>query len=130
MSNNPVVILGGGMTGLSLAYYLHKIGGPVLNGRKIIVLEGNKQLGGWLKTNTFADGVIHELGPRSVRFAPKLGINTMNMVSNYLKYSSYCNRHLIDRGHWSARRCGWRARDQPGRFEAVHMGQRPDARFT
>lgn len=80
---NPIVILGGGISGLSCAYYLNKIGQPLLNGRQVIVLEANKRFGGWMESKTFEDDVIHELGPRSLRFSGKLGNNTLNMVRTF-----------------------------------------------
>ena len=81
MSVNPIVILGGGISGLSCAYYLHKLVGPLIAPRKIIVIEGSKHLGGWIKTKAFDDGVIHEIGPKSIRCMGAAGFNTLSLVS-------------------------------------------------
>lgn len=81
MSVNPIVILGGGISGLSCAYYLHKFAGPLIAPRKIIVIEGSKHLGGWIKTKVFDDGVIHEIGPKSIRCMGAPGFNTLSLVS-------------------------------------------------
>ncbi|KAI1285893.1 Protoporphyrinogen oxidase [Halotydeus destructor] len=82
MAKNPVVILGGGISGLSMAYYLQKFGKSFLDGRKVVLLEGSKQFGGWLQTQTYDNCVSHELGPRSIRNAPKLGMNTLAMIED------------------------------------------------
>lgn len=87
--SNPIVILGGGISGLSCAYYLQKLGASALQGRNIIVIEANKHLGGWMKTERCDDDVLHELGPRCLRFAGKLGSNTLNMARIKLACSAF-----------------------------------------
>jgi oxygen-dependent protoporphyrinogen oxidase len=54
----PVVIVGGGISGLSTAYYLSKAGIPVR------LIEREPQLGGFLQTE-IVDGCVVELGPDS-----------------------------------------------------------------
>jgi oxygen-dependent protoporphyrinogen oxidase len=54
----PVVIVGGGISGLSTAYYLSKAGIPVT------LIEREPKLGGFLQTET-VDGCLVELGPDS-----------------------------------------------------------------
>ncbi len=54
----PVVIIGGGISGLSTAYYLSKAGIPVK------LIEPEAQLGGFLQTE-IVDGCVIELGPDS-----------------------------------------------------------------
>src|SRR5438445_13553430 len=54
----PVVIVGGGISGLSTAYYLCKAGIPVK------LIESAPQLGGFLQTE-IVDGCVVELGPDS-----------------------------------------------------------------
>lgn len=81
MTTKPVVVAGGGIAGLASAYYLTKLPQSVLRNRKIIFLESSNETGGWLKTRRFPDGTIHELGPRSIRFAGVQGLTTLNLVS-------------------------------------------------
>lgn len=77
----PLVVLGGGISGLSCVYYLSKLPQHVLGDRKILLIEGNQETGGLIKSCRFSDGVIHELGPRSIRSSGFTGINTLNLVS-------------------------------------------------
>lgn len=79
-SQLPIAIVGGGISGLSCAYYLNKFCRPLLGGRKIYIIEASKKTGGWLRSRRFDDGVIHELGPRSIRCTDHIGINTINLV--------------------------------------------------
>lgn len=79
-SRNPIVVLGGGISGLACTFYLNKLARNVIGNRKIILLEGSKRLGGWLETKTCEDGVLHELGPRSIRFNGIMGMNTISLI--------------------------------------------------
>ena len=54
----PIVIIGGGISGLSTAYYLSKAGVPVK------LIEQDTQLGGFLQTE-IVDGCVIEYGPDS-----------------------------------------------------------------
>lgn len=80
MAANPLVVLGGGISGLSCAFYLDKLARNVIGERRIIVLEAAKRLGGLIKTERLPDGIIHELGPRSIRFESKYSQNTFALV--------------------------------------------------
>src|SRR2546421_10723 len=80
MSSSPIVVIGGGISGLACAYYLLKLAIPVLRSRKIILLEASSRTGGWLQSHRFNDGVIHELGPRSIRTGGVTGKNTLNLI--------------------------------------------------
>lgn len=80
MSQGSYVIIGGGISGLSCAYYLHKYARNAIWPRKIIVIEASKHLGGYLKTSRFYDGVLHELGPRSIRCTNESGYNALTLV--------------------------------------------------
>lgn len=80
MSSSPIVVIGGGISGLACAYYLLKLATPVLRSRKIILLEASSRTGGWLQSHRFNDGVIHELGPRSIRTGGVAGKNTLNLI--------------------------------------------------
>lgn len=85
-----VGIIGGGITGLSTAYYLnHKFRGLV----QPIVFEESGRVGGWVRTvhqqlderrhgnpNTLEDGSLYEVGPRTIRPAGTSGMNTLDLV--------------------------------------------------
>ena len=58
-----VVIIGGGITGLTAAYELNKLSGGLVD---IVVLEGGATTGGWISTSEI-EGVVTEQGPRSFK---------------------------------------------------------------
>ncbi len=60
---SKVAILGAGICGLALAYYLQKRFGKSLD---ITIFEAKERVGGWLKTNS-VEGAIFECGPRTLR---------------------------------------------------------------
>lgn len=72
LANNGkrIIVLGGGLAGLSYAHYLrnflayHGKSGLI---KKITILEANDYMGGCMKSNVFDDGLVHEMGPRSIR---------------------------------------------------------------
>ena len=70
-----VSILGGGISGLSAAYYLIKTGAPAVS-----LFEKSSRFGGWIKTNKFDDGYIFESGPRTLRPKGIPGSNTLEMI--------------------------------------------------
>lgn len=55
-TDNPIVIIGAGLTGLTLAYYLKKAG------RHVLLIEKNSCAGGAIQTNT-EKGFTYEKGP-------------------------------------------------------------------
>jgi oxygen-dependent protoporphyrinogen oxidase len=55
-NNTDIVIIGAGLTGLTLAYYLKKAG------RKFILIEKNSRVGGVIQTHT-ENGFTYESGP-------------------------------------------------------------------
>ncbi|KAI7885441.1 protoporphyrinogen oxidase [Mucor mucedo] len=75
--SSSVAILGGGISGLSAAYYLSKASPK----SKILVIEGSKRVGGWIRSQRVPPGyhssapslptdpnnVLFEVGPRSLR---------------------------------------------------------------
>lgn len=64
-----VAIIGGGISGLSTAYYIKKLSLPV---SEIIIYESSNKLGGWIdtkKTNCGDEEVCFEKGPRTLRIA-------------------------------------------------------------
>lgn len=78
-----LIVIGGGIAGLSYVHYLRNFLTVTNKGHlidKIILLESNKYLGGSIKTQTFDDRLIHEQGPRSVRFAGAKSRNTVTLL--------------------------------------------------
>lgn len=73
-----VAVLGGGVSGLSACYYLSKSS----HVSKVVLLEATGRFGGWINTTRREDGAVFELGPRGVRPAGAVGINTLNMLSD------------------------------------------------
>jgi protoporphyrinogen/coproporphyrinogen III oxidase len=72
------VVVGGGISGLSAAYYLSKK--SLLDGiqRSIVLVKGPNP-GGWVQTRN-RNGNILEAGPRSIRPFGESGINTLELV--------------------------------------------------
>lgn len=69
-------ILGGGISGLSAAYYLSKaIKSP------IALFEATGQIGGWIKSSQ-QQGYIFESGPRTIRPAGTKGKNTLKLIES------------------------------------------------
>ena len=71
-------ILGGGLSGLSTAYYLSRALPP---SHKIVLLEKSKRFGGWIHTFRHESGISFEAGPRSVRPVGLQGLLTLDLVS-------------------------------------------------
>lgn len=78
-----LVIIGGGLAGLSYLHYIRNFV-VALNKAghlsKITLLESNDYMGGSLKTNVFDDGLVHELGPRSIRIQGNKANNTVVLL--------------------------------------------------
>nr|CAG4640882.1 EOG090X06SP [Eulimnadia texana] len=72
-----VVVLGGGISGLTAAYRLTKANPTPA---RVILLEASNRLGGWIHSSRFQDGVIYEHGPRTLRPAGEAGIASLNLV--------------------------------------------------
>lgn len=71
------IVLGGGLSGLSAAYYLTK---KYSNTKlKLLLLEASKRVGGWIDSEV-NPGYIFEAGPRTIRPVGAQGINTLNMI--------------------------------------------------
>lgn len=77
MAAPTVVVIGGGISGLSAAYYLQR-NTPRIG--KVIVLEATKRTGGWMSSALYKDGSVFEHGPRSLRPVGKAGQNTLCLV--------------------------------------------------
>lgn len=77
-----IAILGGGLAGLSAAYYL-KREGATKNNQSIKIIEASDRTGGWIQswknenTNT-----ISELGPRTIRGRGKTANNTYSLLKD------------------------------------------------
>lgn len=69
------IILGGGLGGLSAAYYLSK-----LPNQAITLIESTARTGGWIKSNKQSTGAIFEQGPRTIRPRGEAGANTLQLV--------------------------------------------------
>jgi oxygen-dependent protoporphyrinogen oxidase len=69
-------ILGGGLGGLSAAYYLLKRQPRT----PITLIEATNRVGGWIQSTTQEDGVIFEQGPRTVRPQGPQGANTLALL--------------------------------------------------
>lgn len=73
-----VSVLGGGISGLSAAYYLVK-----KNVTPITLYETSSRLGGWIKTEKHTGkGFIFESGPRTIRPKGPTGKNTLELVED------------------------------------------------
>lgn len=78
-----LIILGGGLSGLSYAHYLRNFLAFYKKESlisKVTLLEANDYMGGSIKTNVFDDSVVHELGPRSVRLVGAKAQNTGALI--------------------------------------------------
>ncbi|KAI8645817.1 hypothetical protein BD408DRAFT_360758 [Parasitella parasitica] len=92
MANRSVAILGGGISGLSAAYYLSKYSPKT----KILLVEGSKRVGGWIRSQRVSpgfhasipsakagtDSVLFEVGPRSLRPVGAGGAAILGMASD------------------------------------------------
>jgi protoporphyrinogen/coproporphyrinogen III oxidase len=70
-----IVILGGGITGLTLLWYLKREHGPQAS---LLLLEKSSRVGGWIQTIK-KEGFLFERGPRSCR-ARGNGLATLRLV--------------------------------------------------
>lgn len=69
------LVLGGGLGGLSAAYYLGR------RGAQVYLVEKSNRLGGWVRTEVDpSTGVILESGPHTVRPAGVAGRNTLTLL--------------------------------------------------
>lgn len=68
-----VIILGGGISGLSAAYYLLK----KFPKTPVTILESTNRCGGWIRSRKLPNGVIFEEGPRTIR---PVGTNTLQLI--------------------------------------------------
>lgn len=72
------VILGGGISGLSAAYY-------ALNDARlssVIILEASSRVGGWIRSRISPSGAVFEQGPRTLRIVGPAAKNTLNLIED------------------------------------------------
>ena len=60
-----ISVLGGGISGLSTAYYLSYLKNAEV--AEIVIYEASKRVGGWINTSQQPSGCYFETGPRSLR---------------------------------------------------------------
>lgn len=96
--SSSVAILGGGISGLSAAYYLARLA-PVST--KITLIEGKKRVGGWIESRR-ESSVLFEAGPRTLRPQGETGTILLEMVKRHCIRSTtiktelfYCHRFNI-----------------------------------
>lgn len=83
---SSVAVLGGGLTGVTSAYYLSRL---LPRSTRIVLYEKEDRLGGWVqsKKRDTGDGkgkgkgeIVFEQGPRTVRPVGLAGMMTLDMV--------------------------------------------------
>ncbi|XP_056632207.1 protoporphyrinogen oxidase [Diorhabda sublineata] len=72
------IILGGGLSGLSAAYYLLRKSPKY----QIALLEASNRLGGWIKSNSVDNNIIFEEGPRTIRPHGPAASNTLSLIED------------------------------------------------
>lgn len=93
---SSTAILGGGISGLSAAYYLAKRGAD-----SVRLFEKSKRLGGWIQTEHHSlDGFRFEKGPRTIRPGGVKGHNTLRMIEDL---QLEANLQPITRNHVAAK---------------------------
>jgi len=76
-----ITILGGGLAGLSAAYYLKREG--IKHNKPIQIIEANDYTGGWIQSwRDSTTNVVTELGPRTIRGRGKSANNTYNLIKD------------------------------------------------
>ncbi|XP_066227396.1 protoporphyrinogen oxidase isoform X2 [Saccopteryx leptura] len=86
-----VVVLGGGISGLAASYHLSRASNPP----KVVLVEGSKHLGGWIRSIRGPGGAIFELGPRGIRPAGALGARTLLL---FLLFPRTCGEQVSELG--------------------------------
>jgi len=74
-----IAILGGGLAGLTAAYYLKREG---IKNQQIHIIEANDRTGGWIQSWNNGNGSVTELGPRTIRGRGKSANNTYNLIKD------------------------------------------------
>lgn len=84
------IVIGGGISGLTRAYFLQK------EGFKVLLLEKESRTGGVIHSETTACGVT-EFGPNSLALTPKLGqlIDELDLNDQVIKANEVANKRYI-----------------------------------
>lgn len=86
-----IAILGGGLAGLSAAYYLKKEG-KVQNDQVIKIIEANDHTGGWIQSwKDRETNIVTELGPRTIRGRGNSANNTYSLIKELGIEDLVCN---------------------------------------
>ncbi|CAK9302411.1 unnamed protein product [Gordionus sp. m RMFG-2023] len=101
-----IVILGGGISGLSSAYYLLKS-----TNAKVTIIEKSKSIGGWIKSHQYDNNIVLERGPRTIRaygFAAKSTLNLKCIPQYHVGHSDILNniREIIENNNLPIRLVG------------------------
>ncbi|KAF9407398.1 hypothetical protein BGZ94_002709 [Podila epigama] len=97
-SRTHIAILGGGISGLSTAWYLAKAAPASVS---ISLLEGSHRTGGWLHSDREQDSqhpggsILLERGPRSLRPKGISGLNTLELLEPVSKTSVAAKNRYI-----------------------------------
>lgn len=89
----PVIVIGGGISGLACSYYLQQAGIPVR------VLEGSNRPGGLISTKR-QDGFLFELGPQSFLSSEALRglIDKLHLGDQLLRADPRAPRYILQNG--------------------------------
>lgn len=71
------VVLGGGISGLSVVHYLQKS-----ISKHVKLIEASSRLGGWIRSTRTPTGLVFEHGPRTVRPKGVAGENTLALIED------------------------------------------------
>ncbi|KAI8063226.1 hypothetical protein BC940DRAFT_307866 [Gongronella butleri] len=72
----PVTILGGGISGLSAAYYISRLAPHV----HVRLVEASQRLGGWIHTDRIDDDLFFEAGPRAIHPTGPSGTALLDLI--------------------------------------------------
>jgi len=75
LSKRPVVVLGGGVSGLAMTYFMASRHPE----QRVVLVEGSGRMGGWIASQRQDKQHLMELGPRSLRTAGH-GHHTLRLV--------------------------------------------------
>lgn len=90
VQHKRIVILGGGISGLALAWYLH-------DHFDVIVLEKENRVGGWIRTD-ICEGFLFEKGPRTFRAQENALLQLARDLNLDLIYTPSQKRYLFQEG--------------------------------
>jgi oxygen-dependent protoporphyrinogen oxidase len=81
--SHHVVVLGGGISGLSVTYHLLRLAPHI----RVTLVEAKHRVGGWIESQTVkerSDSILYETGPRTLRPAGRAGLATLQLVNKVL----------------------------------------------